>query len=179
MPMWQLRRYHSAYTMRLNKPRFLSNFRTVSTTVFTNCSKGPICGLNLLHTLELSPPQFSSPKVTTDQSSSIAAKAPLKVAWICCTPFSWSWTAKLSPPQRSAHFGSTPDRRNCELQVQSNAHKSFLQKCCSFGQYFCKSSCEKCLELAIRSFSGPGCCQRISLSPRQPFCHRHRLHHPR
>ena len=48
-------------------------------------------------TLELSPPKSAWPQVTTDPSSSIAAKAN-PVAWICCTPFSWSWTAELSPP---------------------------------------------------------------------------------
>ena len=49
-------------------------------------------------TAELSPPQRLSPQVTTDPSSRIAAKAPLRLAWICCTPLSWSRTAALSPP---------------------------------------------------------------------------------
>ena len=31
----------------------------------------------------------------------MAAKAPNRVAWICCTPLSWSRTAKLSPPKSS------------------------------------------------------------------------------
>ena len=35
--------------------------------------------------------------MTTDPSSRIAAKAKA-VAWICCTPLSWSRTARLSPP---------------------------------------------------------------------------------
>ena len=38
------------------------------------------------------------PQVTTDPSSRMAAKAPNPVAWICCTPLSWSCTAELSPP---------------------------------------------------------------------------------
>ena len=33
----------------------------------------------------------------TDPSARIAANAYI-VAWICCTPQSWSWTAELSPP---------------------------------------------------------------------------------
>ena len=44
----------------------------------------------------LSPPQASSPHVTTDPSPRMAAKA-LKLAWICCTFFSWSCTPPLSP----------------------------------------------------------------------------------
>ena len=34
--------------------------------------------------------------MTTEPSSKIAANA-LRVACICCTPLSWSWTAELSP----------------------------------------------------------------------------------
>ena len=49
-------------------------------------------------TSELSPPSSASPQVTTDPSARIAAKAPWKVAWICCTPMNWSPTAELSPP---------------------------------------------------------------------------------
>ena len=48
-------------------------------------------------TAELSPPYSAWPQVTTDPSSSIAAKAE-SVAWICWTPLSWSRTAELSPP---------------------------------------------------------------------------------
>ena len=44
-----------------------------------------------------SPPCCAWPQVTTDPSARIAAKADC-VAWICCTPLSWSWTAELSPP---------------------------------------------------------------------------------
>ena len=38
------------------------------------------------------------PQVTSDPSARIAANAPF-VAWTCWTPFSWSWTTELSPPE--------------------------------------------------------------------------------
>ena len=53
--------------------------------------------------------------------------------------------------QRSAEEG---DQR-VELE---NAKLAQIQ--CCFGQYFCESTCEHCLALAIRSFSCPGCCRR-------------------
>ena len=37
-------------------------------------------------------------QATTEPSSKMAANAPSE-AWICCTPFSWSWTAELSSPK--------------------------------------------------------------------------------
>ena len=66
--------------------------------IFQNRSKCITCGLNLLllswsRTAELSPP----PRRTTEPSARIAAKA-LFVAWICCTPLSWSWSAELLTP---------------------------------------------------------------------------------
>ena len=98
----------------LNKAQLISNCRTVTAkscmtpgnhgSIFQNRRKGRVWGLNLLHTLELisnselSPPEAARPQLTTDPSSRIAAKAAF-VAWIFCTPFSWSGTAELSPPK--------------------------------------------------------------------------------
>ena len=119
------------YTTRLTEQEFSLNCQTVTDQIFTtpandgsifqnrskcisdpgndgsichNRSKSIICGLNLLHALELISDlrtvttTSGSPQVTTDPSARIAAKART-VAWICCTPLSWSRTAELSPPE--------------------------------------------------------------------------------
>ena len=61
--------------------------------------------------------------------------------------------------EKAKFFGSTPDLRNCELQVPSISHKSFCRSIARTSNTSAKSSCEHCFELAIRSFSCPGCCQ--------------------
>ena len=100
-------------------------------SIFQNRSKGPpgvawIC----LHTLELIPncrtvtaESLASPQVMTDPSSRIAAKAP-GVAWICCTPLSWSRTAELSPPRSSLPQVTTDpsSRRPRQKWLESSAH---------------------------------------------------------
>ena len=98
----------------LHTPELISKWGAVTATasitpgndrsVCQNRSKCKICGVNLPHTPELIlncrtvAPKSASPQVIIDRSSKIAAKAPSRAAWICCTPLSWSWTAALSPP---------------------------------------------------------------------------------
>lgn len=69
-------------------------------------------------------------------------------------------------PEEEADFSMDQIEWACgflQQAAEEGDHTDALEKAkvaqlqCCFGQFFCKSSCEECLELARRSFSCPGC----------------------